>query len=78
VKAYFYDPTGEKAWAVKARCQGVCRSCGAYTQPRNGKGRCVRVLLGLRPGAIELRRTRESVLDAMRESRALRPAALLL
>jgi hypothetical protein len=38
VKAYFYDPTGEKAWAVKARCQGVCRSCGAYTQPRNGKG----------------------------------------
>jgi transcriptional regulator with XRE-family HTH domain len=32
VKAYFYDPTGEKARAVKARYVGVCRGCGAYTQ----------------------------------------------
>ena len=31
------DPTGEKARAVKARYVGVCRGCGAYTQPRNGK-----------------------------------------
>jgi len=38
VKAYFYDPTGEKARAVKARYAGVCRGCGADTQPRNGKG----------------------------------------
>jgi hypothetical protein len=38
VKAHFYDPTGEKARAVKARYVGVCRGCGAYTQPRNGKG----------------------------------------
>jgi hypothetical protein len=38
VKAYFYDPTGEKARAVKARYVGVCRGCGAYTQPRSGKG----------------------------------------
>ena len=38
VKAYFYDPTGEKARAVKARYVGLCRGCGAYTQPRNGKG----------------------------------------
>jgi hypothetical protein len=37
-KAYFYDPTGEKARAVKARHVGVCRGCGAYTQPRNNKG----------------------------------------
>ncbi|MGO9789240.1 MAG: helix-turn-helix domain-containing protein [Solirubrobacteraceae bacterium] len=29
IKAYFYDSTGEKARAVKARYQGVCRSCGA-------------------------------------------------
>ena len=33
-----WDPTGEKARAVKARYVGVCRGCGAYTQPRNGKG----------------------------------------
>jgi hypothetical protein len=32
-----WDPTGEKARAVKARFVGVCRGCGAYTQPRNGK-----------------------------------------
>jgi AraC-like DNA-binding protein len=38
VKAYFYDPTGEKARAVKARYRGLCRACGAFTQPRNGKG----------------------------------------
>jgi hypothetical protein len=38
VKAYFYDPTGEKARAVKARYVGVCRGCGACTQPRHGKG----------------------------------------
>ena len=36
VKAYFYDPSGEKAKAVKARYVGVCRGCGASTQPRNG------------------------------------------
>ena len=29
VKAYFYDPTGEKARAVKVRYVGVCRGCGA-------------------------------------------------
>ena len=29
VKAYLYDPTGEKARAVKARYVGVCRGCGA-------------------------------------------------
>jgi len=38
VKADFYDPTGEKARAVKARYVGVCRGCGTYIQPRNGKG----------------------------------------
>ena len=31
-------PHGEKARAVKARYVGLCRGCGAYTQPRNGKG----------------------------------------
>jgi AraC-like DNA-binding protein len=38
VKTYFYDPTGEKARAVKARYVGVCRGCGAYTQPRKRQG----------------------------------------
>ncbi len=41
IKAYFYDPTGDKARAVKARYLGVCRGCGAYTQPRNGKAASV-------------------------------------
>jgi len=38
IKAYLYDPTGDKARAVKARYRGLCRGCGAPTAPRNGKG----------------------------------------
>jgi hypothetical protein len=70
IKAYFYDPTAEKARAVKARYQGVCRGCGAYTQPRNGKGDAYAYCKVCHPGAIERRWTRERVLDAMREWRA--------
>jgi len=70
VKAYFYDPTGEKARAVKARYQGVCRGCGAYTQPRNGKGDAYAYCKACHPGAIERRWTRERVLDAMLDWRA--------
>ena len=70
IKAYFYDPTGDKARAVKARYQGVCRGCGAYTQPRNGKGDAYAYCKACHPGAIERRWTRERVLDAMREWRA--------
>jgi hypothetical protein len=38
VRAYLYDPTGDKARAVKRRYQGVCRGCGAPTAARGGKG----------------------------------------
>ena len=65
IKAYFYDPTGEKARAVKARYQGVCRGCGAYTQPRNGKGDAYAYCKACHPGAIERRWPRERVLGAM-------------
>jgi AraC-like DNA-binding protein len=67
IKAYFYDPTGEKARAVKARYQGVCRGCGAYTQPRNGKGDAYAYCKTCHPGAINRRWTRQLVLDAIRE-----------
>ena len=66
IKGYFYDPTGEKARAVKARYQGVCRGCGAPTQPRNGKGDAYPYCKCCHPGAIAPRRTREWVRDAMR------------
>jgi hypothetical protein len=69
IKAYFYDPTGEKARAVKARYQGVCRGCGAYTQPRNGKGDAYAYCKTCHPGAIERSWTRDRVLEAMREWR---------
>jgi hypothetical protein len=69
IKAYFYDPTGEKARAVKARYQGVCRGCGAYTQPRNGKGDAYAYCKVCHPGAIAPRWTQQRVLDAMREWR---------
>ncbi|MGZ6588882.1 MAG: hypothetical protein ACXVHX_31960 [Solirubrobacteraceae bacterium] len=57
VKAYFYDPTSEKARAVKARYVGVCRGCGAYTHPRNGKGDAYAYCKACHPGAIERRWT---------------------
>src|SRR3977135_4385937 len=71
IKAYFYDPTGEKARAVKARYQGVCRGCGGYTQQRKGKGDAYAYCKACHPGAIERRWTRERVLDAMRAWREL-------
>jgi AraC-like DNA-binding protein len=69
VKAYFYDPTGDKARAVKARYVGVCRGCGAYTQPRKGKGDAYAYCKRCHPGAIERRWTFERVLEAMDEWR---------
>jgi len=70
VKAYFYDPTGDKARSVKARYVGVCRGCGAYTQPRNGKGDAYAYCKRCHPGAIERQWTRERVLVAMGEWRS--------
>jgi AraC-like DNA-binding protein len=70
IKAYFYDPTGEKARTVKARYVGLCRGCGAYTQPRNGKGDAYAYCKACHPGAIQARWTRQRVLAAMREWRA--------
>src|SRR5450755_5161843 len=70
VKGYFYDPGGDKARAVKARYQGVCRGCGAPTQARNGKGDAYAYCKVCHPGAVERRWTRRSVLDAMLEWRA--------
>jgi hypothetical protein len=67
IKAYFYDPTGEKARAVKARYVGVCRGCGAYTQPRNGKGDAYAYCKTCHPGAIQPRWTCDLVLQAMRD-----------
>jgi AraC-like DNA-binding protein len=76
VKAYFYDPTGEKARSVKARYQGVCRGCGAYTQSRNGKGDAYAYCKVCHPGAIEPRWSRARV--TRRDGRlagSVRPAA---
>src|ERR1700761_5041785 len=66
IKAYFYDPTGEKARAVKARYVGVCRGCGAHTQPRNGKGDAYAYCKAFHPGASEPRWTRSLIVEAMR------------
>ena len=62
VKAYFYDPTGEKVQAVKQRYLGLCRGCGAYTQARNGKGDAYAYCKACHSGAIQRRWTRELVL----------------
>ena len=65
IKAYFYDPTGDKVLAVKARYVGVCRGCGAYTQPRNGKGDAYAYCKRCHPGAIKPKWTPELVISAM-------------
>ena len=66
VKAYLYDPIGDKAREVKARYRGVCRSCGAPTSARNGKGDAYAYCRRCRPGAIVRQWTRERVRGAMR------------
>ena len=79
VKAYFYDPTGEKARAVKARYVGVCRGCGAYTQPRNGKGDAYAYCKACHPGAIERRWTRDArARSDARLGRPVRAAAVIV
>ena len=69
VKAYLYDPTGEKARAVKRRYQGVCRGCGAPTTARGGKGDAYAYCKRCHPGAIAPTRTRDWVREAMHEWR---------
>jgi hypothetical protein len=66
VKAYLYDPTGEKARAVKARYRGHCRACGADTSPRNGKGDAYHYCRRCHPGAATPTWTRARVRKAMR------------
>ena len=75
IKAYLYDPTGDKARAVKARYRGVCRGCGASTAPRNGKGDAYAYCKRCHPGAIAPQWTRERVREAMRGWRARYGAA---
>ncbi len=75
VKAYLYDPAGDKARAVKARYRGVCRGCGAPTAPRNGKGDAYAYCKRCHPGAIAPQWTRER--DA-RMASALRRCAVVV
>jgi hypothetical protein len=75
VKAYLYDPIGDKARGVKARYRGVCRGCGAPTSARNGKGDAYAYCKRCRPGAIARQWTRERSREAMRAWRARYGAA---
>jgi Sigma-70, region 4 len=69
VKAYLYDPTGDKARAVKQRYQGVCHGCGSPTAARGGKGDAYQFCKRCHPGAIAPTRTRAWVRAAMRDWR---------
>ena len=75
VKAYLYDPIGDKARKVKARYRGVCRGCGAPTSARNGNGDAYAYCKRCRPGAIARRWTSERIREAMRAWRARYGAA---
>ena len=48
----------------------MCRGCGAYTQPRNGKGDAYEYCKACHPGAAIRRVTRGDVRDAMRRWRS--------
>lgn len=47
----------------------MCRGCGAYTQPRNGKGDAYAYCKACHPGAIKPKWTQDLVIPAMREWR---------
>ena len=66
VKAYLYDPTGEKARRVKARYHGACRA--AALQPAHAAAKATPCVLQMacRPGAITPEWTRYRLRDAMR------------
>ena len=66
VKAYLYDPTGEKARAVKRRYQACAAAAARRPPPRNGKGDAYASCKTCHPGAIEPQWTRARVRDAMR------------
>jgi hypothetical protein len=65
VKAYLYDPTGEKARAVKERYRGTCEVCGAATSGADGKGRASRRCQRCKPQCLPTW-TRERVRGAHR------------
>ena len=65
IKAYLYDPTGEKARATKARYRGTCESCGARTSGADGKGRASRHCQRCKPQSVP-QWTRELVRAAHR------------
>jgi hypothetical protein len=47
----------------------VCRGCGAYTQPRNGKGDAYAYCKRCHPGAIQRKWTEDTVIAEMGEWR---------
>ena len=59
VKAYFYDPPGTRRGPSRLGT-GICRGCGADTQPPNGKGDAYAYCKACRPGAIRRRWTSEA------------------
>ena len=66
IKAHFYDPTGERARAVKPGTS-ACVAAVAQTRSRATAGATPTRTKACHPGAIERRWTRERVLDAMRD-----------
>jgi AcrR family transcriptional regulator len=66
IKAYFHDPTGEKARAEGSLRGGVPRLRRVHAAAQR-QGRRVPVLQALPPGAIASRWTQELVLEAIRE-----------
>jgi hypothetical protein len=65
IKAYLYDPTGERARATKARYRGTCECCGTATSGADGKGRASRRCQRCKPQSLPIW-TRDQVRAAHR------------
>jgi len=66
IKAYFYDPTGEKARGGQGALPGAVPRLRRVHAAANGKGDAYAYCKACHPGAIERRWTRRRVVDAMR------------
>ena len=60
-----FRPDRRKGLRGQGRYRGYCRTCGADTSPRNGKGDAYLYCRRCRPGAAERKWTHERVREAM-------------
>jgi len=77
IKAYFYDPTGEKAREVKARYRGVCGGCARRPVRATARGTPTPTASAATPERSQPGDSRTSARRDARLARPLRPPLLI-